>query len=90
MDAIGKLVGGFSRNSHLGYPIVELSTSQYKNKRYGGYTSVPVFVTVGYAAPKGGSDARVIEHKAGADIDVIESDEPVRVDRGDMDDEIPF
>jgi hypothetical protein len=117
MGAIAGLVASYTRNKHLGYPVVTLSTDSYKNKRFGGYTSYPVFITVGYDTPPapvieshgngpvdGGNGARVIENKADADIDIIESNEPVRIDRADddpistgrprkasdMDDDIPF
>jgi hypothetical protein len=85
MGAIAGQVASFTRNKHLGYPIVTLSTGSYKNKKHGGFTSYPVFVNVGYDAPpapvtasrggNGGDDARVIGASKGAD---------------DMDDDIPF
>jgi hypothetical protein len=84
-DAIAGIVAGFTRNSHLGYPIVTLSTGSYKNKRHGGYTSYPVFVNAGYDTPaaptvtNSGDSPRVIGESKVADRDV-----------DDMDDEIPF
>jgi hypothetical protein len=108
--AIAGMVASYTRNSHLGHPIVTLSTGSYKNKKHGGYTSYPVFINAGYDAPPapvianggndpgGGNSARVIEHKANADIDIIESNEPAHdpISTGrprknsDMDDDIPF
>jgi hypothetical protein len=89
MGAIAGQVASFNRNRHLGYPIVTLSTGSYKNRKHGGYTSYPVFVNVGYDKPpaavgtgRGPNGARVI-----GDIEIIESAEPVRIDR-DMDDDI--
>jgi hypothetical protein len=90
--AIAGLVASYTRNKHLGYPIVTLSTDSYKNKKYGGYTSVPVFVNVGYDMPPaplitsrgndpvdGGNDApRVIENKIDADIDITPPLAPAR------------
>jgi hypothetical protein len=69
MSAIAGQVANFTRNRRLGYPIVTLSTGSYKNKKHGGFTSFPAFVTVGYDTPpapaianggNGGDDARVI------------------------------
>src|SRR5258708_2152165 len=68
MGAIAGEVASFTRNKHLGYPIVTLSTGSYKNKKHGGFTSFPVFGNVGNEAPrlagvrggKGGDDVRTI------------------------------
>jgi hypothetical protein len=71
MGAVAGQVASYTRNRHLGYPIVTLSTGSYKNKKYGGYTSYPVFVSAGYDTPPaavianhgpvdGGADAKVI------------------------------
>lgn len=75
MGAIAQQVGHYNRNRHLGHPIVKLATGSYKNKKYGGYTSFPVFTNVGYdkrPAPvsNSGNGARVIgSSKANADMD---------------------
>jgi hypothetical protein len=37
MSAIAGQVASFTRNRHLGYPIVTVSTGSYKNKKHGGY-----------------------------------------------------
>jgi hypothetical protein len=86
MAAIAGQVASFSRNRHLGHPIVTLSAGSYKNKKYGGYTSFPVFVEAGFDAPPaaargpngGGHGARVIGESKVADRNA------------DMDDDIPF
>jgi hypothetical protein len=98
MGAIAGEVASFSRNRHLGYPIVTLSTSSYRNKKHGGYTSFPVFVNVGYdnpraptiagRSPNGGDGSGVIAASKAGDY-VITSEHAVRVDR-DMDDDLPF
>jgi hypothetical protein len=93
MGAIAGQVASYARNKHLGYPIVKLSTGSYKNKKHGGYTSFPVFISVGYDAPPapsiagGGANARVIgSRKVDDDIEIVESAEPVRIDRDPNDD----
>jgi hypothetical protein len=80
MAAIAGQVANFARNPSLGYPIVELSTGSYKNKRYGGYTSYPIFQIVGYEplpgdhgrnGGNGGQTAKVIgESKAAKNSDL--------------------
>jgi hypothetical protein len=90
MGAIAGQVAAYTRNKHLGYPIVELSTGSYKNKKFGGFTSFPVFVNVGYDTPveargHGGEGAHVIGQNNVADV--IEADEAVRIDR-EVDDDI--
>jgi hypothetical protein len=89
MGAIAGQVASYMRNRHFGFPIVELSTGSYKNKRFGGFTSYPVFTSAGYDTPApalaagGGNDARVIGSN------VTEASTAVRYDR-EMNDEIPF
>jgi hypothetical protein len=94
MGAIAGQVASYTRNKHLGYPIVTLSTGSYKNKKHGGFTSYPVFVNVGYDTPpapvianggnggNGGDGARVI----GASKVAPQRDREV----DDMDDDIQF
>jgi hypothetical protein len=98
MGAIAGQVASFNHNKHLGYPIVTLSTSSYKNKKHGGYTSFPVFVNVGYDTPPApviagrspnGGDGPGVIGASKADGHVITSDHAVRIDR-DMDDDIAF
>jgi hypothetical protein len=88
MSAIAGQVANFTRNRRLGYPIVTLSTGSYKNKKHGGFTSFPAFVTFGYDTPpapvmanggNGGDDACVIGASKVSDREV-----------DDMDDDIPF
>jgi hypothetical protein len=89
MGAVAGQVASFTRNRRLGYPIVTLSTDTYKNKRYGGFTSFPVFVQDGYEKPpepvtashggNGGDGARVIGASAVRDREV-----------DDMSDDIPL
>jgi hypothetical protein len=85
MNAIVAQVASFTRNKHLGYPIVTLSTGSYKNKKHGGFTSFPVFVAAGYDIPpapsiaSGGNGAR---HIGGSKVHDREVD--------DMNDDIPF
>jgi hypothetical protein len=91
MGAIAGQVASFTRNRHLGRPIVTLSTGSYKNKRFGGYTSFPVFVNAGYEAPPatgiasgrpngdgGGANARVIGESKVRDreVDAMDDDIP--------------
>jgi hypothetical protein len=90
MSAIAGLVAGYGCNSRFGFPIVELGTDSYKNKRHGGYTSIPLLTVVGYDTPPNsnsnggngdggggnGEGAHVIGH-----ANVIESDHAIRVDR---------
>jgi hypothetical protein len=79
MGAIAEQVANYRRNAHLGYPIATLGTSTYKNKKYGGFVSVPLFISAGFDAPppppaaSGGDGARVIgESQArNADMDNI-------------------
>lgn len=86
--AVAGQVGNFQRNRQLGNPIVQLASASYKNKKFGGYTIVPVLRVVGYDRPKapgaavGGSNgdgARVIGETKVRDREV-----------DDMDDDIPF
>jgi hypothetical protein len=85
MGAIAGQVANYTRNRHLGYPIVTLSTGSYKNKKHGGYTSYPVFISAGYDTPHApavanrGDGPRVIGESKVADRDV-----------DDMNDDIPF
>ena len=91
MGAIAGLVASFTRNRHLGYPVVTLSTGSYRNKKHGGFTSFPVFVNVGFDKPpapeiasggNGGDGARVV----GASKVAVLPDPEVDA----MDDDIPF
>jgi hypothetical protein len=92
--AVAEQVGNFQRNRQLGNPIVQLASSSYKNRKFGGFTIVPVLRVVGYDTPKapgaavgsgnggGGSNgdgARVIGETKVRDREV-----------DDMDDDIPF
>jgi hypothetical protein len=88
MGAIAGQVASYMRNRHLGFPIVELSSGSYKNKKFGGYTQFPIFVNCGYDTPAplqagNGEDARVIGGN------VTESGTAARYDR-EMDDSLPF
>jgi hypothetical protein len=87
MGAIAGLVASYTRNGHLGYPVVTLSTSSYKNKRYGGYTSYPVFVNVDYDTPPATAGAGRGPDPAGpvTDAKAIGKREAV-VDHHDIDD----
>jgi hypothetical protein len=81
---IAEQVGSFQRNPQLGYPIVTLASGSYKNKKFGGFTIVPVLRMVGYDAPKAsgvasGEGARVVGTSKVGDRDI-----------DDMDDDIPF
>jgi hypothetical protein len=88
MGAIAGQVAGFTRNKHLGYPIVTLSTGSYKNKKHGGYTNYPVFVAAGFDTPPSPS---IASDGNGGDARVINAHSP-KPDRevDDMDDDIPF
>jgi hypothetical protein len=88
MSAIAGQVANFARNKRMGYPIVRLSNGSYRNKKHGGFTSFPAFVTVAYDTPpapvianggNGGDDARVIGASRVRDRET-----------DDMDDDIPF
>jgi hypothetical protein len=94
MGAIAGQVASYTRNRHLGYPIVTLSTGSYKNKKYGGYTSYPVFVSAGYDTPPApvianrgsadGADTKVIERQVdNADITPppVRKDDPISTGR---------
>jgi hypothetical protein len=74
-SAIADVVGNFSRNLHLGLPIFTLAASTYKNRKFGGFTQVPVFRPAGFEKPR----LRVVGSNAG------ELPKPV-----DMNDDIPF
>jgi hypothetical protein len=81
--AIAERVGDFQRSQRLGYPIVVLASGSYRNKKFGGYTSVPILRVVDYDAPptvpvNGGDGSRVIGESKVADRNA------------DMDDDIPF
>jgi hypothetical protein len=83
MSAIAGQVASFTRNKRLGYPIVTLSTGSYKNKKHGGFTNFPVFISAGYDAPPApavaSGGARVIGASNVRDREV-----------DDMDADIPF
>jgi hypothetical protein len=105
MGATAGQVASWMRNAHLGFPIVELSTGSYKNKKFGGFTSFPVFTNVGYDSPPlyapgpgNGSGPASGGNAGGGGARVIsinkndgvtESSTVARYDR-EMDDSIPF
>jgi len=91
MGAIAQQVATFTRNKHLGYPIVTLSTSSYKNKKHGGFTAFPVFVNVGYEALPAPSIASGGNGGDGAGVIGASKIAPQRDrDVDEMDDDIPF
>jgi hypothetical protein len=87
MSAIAGQVASFTRNKRLGYPIVTLSTGSYKNKKHGGFTSFPVFVSVGYDVPP---SPGITSGGNGDGAPVIGASNVRDREVDDMDDDIPF
>jgi hypothetical protein len=87
-SAIAGEVASFTRNRHLGRPIVTLSSGSYKNKKYGGHTQFPTFVNVGYDAPP--APAGPSPNSGNGDGARVIGASKTAVRNADMDDEIPF
>jgi hypothetical protein len=88
MGAIAGQVASYLRNPDLGRPIVTLSTNSYKNKKYGGFTSVLVFLPAGFDKPPPAPVGRPGGDGDGGLRVVGESKAAGR--NTDMDDDIPF
>jgi hypothetical protein len=91
--AVAEQVGNFQRNWRLGNPIVQLASASYKNKKFGGYTIVPLLRVVGYDTPKAPEAAVGGGGNSGGNGDgarVIGETKVRNREVDDMDDDIPF
>jgi hypothetical protein len=104
MSAIGTQVAHHTQNlvagRNIGNPIVTLCSGRYPNKRFGGFTQIPVFTVVGHEPPAGSVPTRDDKpnggNKPNGDMRVIGERRAVEAEQAydreldDMDDDISF
>jgi hypothetical protein len=97
MSAIGTQVAHHTQNlvagRSIGNPIVTLGSGSYKNKKFGGFTQIPVFTVVGHEPPAGSVPPR--EDRTGMKVigerRAVEVEQAYDRELDDMnDDDIPF